>query len=418
MRKCWRVVLLICLLLDLASGQGTWPKPPDMLKLEGVPKIPASIGDIVQRYRASSPDSMVGWDPVRIEPVFIRHHYNRSWELASVATPGGLTSRIRPLPVGAYDAYQNPRRAYFVFDVDTAAGAERIRLLGCEAKGQLVQLTDGNSKNDKPVFSNSGEMMMYSSNRRNGKHMDLYLINPLDPKSNRMVAQLDGEDWTALDWSPDDRKVLLCDYRMSGETYLWILDVLTGVKTLLTEPPSTGRVFNGSHAQFSEDGKGVYHITDRDSAFRRLAYVDIATKRYRYLTSEIGWDVEQFALSPNRRLLAFASNENGFSRLHILDIAKKEKEVRLPEMPFGVIERLKWHNNGEHVGFAFSSGTVAGDIGSLEVRSRKLRWWTRSGGMEVAESTKAELIKWKSFDGKLIPGFLYRPPQSSPVSGP
>jgi dipeptidyl aminopeptidase/acylaminoacyl peptidase len=343
-----------------------------------------------------------------VEPVFVRRHDNRQWDLVRIPTPGGPVTRFCAMANGSYSAYQNPRRPYFVFDVDASPGAERIQLIGYDPdSGALVQLTDGLSKNDKPVFSNSGEMMMYSSNRRNLKDMDLYVLNPRDPSSNRMVAQLDGEDWTALDWSPDDRKVIVSNYRMAGETYLWLLDVETGMKTPLTAPHSVVKVFNGSHAQFSADGKGVYHITDRDSEFRRLAYLDIATRRYKYLTSKIRWDVKEFTLSPDRKLLAFVSNENGFSRLHMLDIAKKIKELRVPEMPIGVIDKLRWHNNSKDVGFAFSSETIAGDIGSIDTQSNVLCWWTRNGGLE---STRAELIQLKSFDGKLIPGFLYRPP--------
>ena len=37
--------------------------------------------------------------------------------------------------------------------------------------------------------------------------MDVYVMDPLNPESNRMLAQLDGEDWALFDWSPDDRKV-------------------------------------------------------------------------------------------------------------------------------------------------------------------------------------------------------------------
>jgi dipeptidyl aminopeptidase/acylaminoacyl peptidase len=51
------------------------------------------------------------------------------------------------------------------------------------------------------------------------------------------------------------------------------------------------------------------------------------------------------------------------------------------------------------------------DVYSLDVATGKLERWTNS---ETAVPTKdfpaAELIKWKSFDGKMISGFLYRPP--------
>lgn len=75
--------------------------------------------------------------------------------------------------------------------------------------GNVTLLTDGHSRNESPVWSNSGELLIYGSNRRNGKDMDLWVINPLDPKSNKMLVQLEGGFWIPFDWSPDDRKVLV-----------------------------------------------------------------------------------------------------------------------------------------------------------------------------------------------------------------
>ncbi|TAK55087.1 MAG: S9 family peptidase, partial [Bacteroidetes bacterium] len=48
----------------------------------------------------------------------------------------------------------------------------------------------------------------------------------------------------------------------------------------------------------------------------------------------------------------------------------------------------------------------------LEVNSGKLERWTFSetGGLNVDNFPEPELIKWKSFDGKMISGFLYKPP--------
>jgi len=36
------------------------------------------------------------------------------------------------------------------------------------------------------------------------------------------------EDWAVFDWSPDDRKVILSDYRSYNETYLYLLDIDRG----------------------------------------------------------------------------------------------------------------------------------------------------------------------------------------------
>lgn len=411
MRKLCRVIALSLHVVQFASAQSGWLKPPEALLLDGVPQIPASIGASIHNYQPTYDDVLVGWDPTKVEPIFVRRYSTGAWVLSKSANPGEPPSQFRQLPARVYEAYSNPRRRYFVFQADASAGAERMQFYGYDGEqSSLVLLTDGTSKNYYPLFSKSGDRMMYSSTRRTGKHMDIYVTNPLDPKSNRMVALLEGEDWSAFDWSLDDNKVVLSENRRSGETYLWLLDVASGTKSRLTDVPALGTVFNGSSASFNKDGTGIYHVTDRDSEFRRLAYLDIATRRETYLSGYIGADVEEFALSPNGGLLAFTCNENGFSRLHIIDTSKKNQEIQLPEMPTGVIHKLSWHSSGSDLAFGLSSGTVPGDIYSVQMRHRILQQWTSSGRAEMAELPKPELVKWRSFDGKSIPGFLYRPP--------
>ena len=118
------------------------------------------------------------------------------------------------------------------------------------------------------------------------------------------MATLDGTDVAAFDWAPDDRRVILSDYKSVDETFLWLIDVATGKKTLLTPPAEKEKASYGGFAQFSRDGKGIYITTDRDSEFRRLAYLDLETKKTKYLTNDINRDVEEFQLSPDRTRLA------------------------------------------------------------------------------------------------------------------
>jgi Tol biopolymer transport system component len=126
-----------------------------------------------------------------------------------------------------------------------------------------------------------------------------------------------------------------------NESYLWLIDVPTGRKTLLT--PKGAEKVAYAPVGFSTDGKAVYAATDRDNQFKRIARLDLATGQAQYLTHD-PWDVEGAALSHHRQLLAYAVNENGLSRLRVLDLASG-KERALPETPKGVISGLVWHEN-------------------------------------------------------------------------
>jgi dipeptidyl aminopeptidase/acylaminoacyl peptidase len=81
---------------------------------------------------------------------------------------------------------------------------------------------------------------------------------------------------------------------------------------------------------------------------------------------------------------------------------------------------LRWHNNGRDLGFTFSSARSPSDVYSIDVEAGTLTRWTFSetGGLNAAEFSEPELIRWKSFDGLTITGFLYLPPKRFPGPRP
>ncbi|HUE82974.1 MAG TPA: prolyl oligopeptidase family serine peptidase, partial [Pyrinomonadaceae bacterium] len=271
-------------------------------------------------------------------------------------------------------------------------------------------LTDGKSRNTGWRWSNSGNLAVYGSTRRTGRDVDLYLINPSDPKSDRSLLQLAGGGWGVGDWSPDDRKLVLGEFISANETYAWLVDVESGEKTLLTPKGGKEKVAYGG-AQFSKDGRGLYVTTDKDSEFRRLAYVDLATKEHTFLTDHIKWDVGSFELSPDGSTIAFVTNEEGVSKLRLLD-TKTRKEKPAPKLPVGLIGGVEWHSNGRDLGFVFTSARSPADVYSIDIQTGKVERWTYSetGGLNTQEFSEAEVVRWKTFDGSMISGFLYMPP--------
>ena len=76
------------------------------------------------------------------------------------------------------------------------------------ANGRLTLLTDGRSRNEFNAWSHDGRWIGYTSTRRNGTDTDLYVIDPRNPSTNRMVAQVQGGGWGFADFSPDGRRAV------------------------------------------------------------------------------------------------------------------------------------------------------------------------------------------------------------------
>jgi len=384
--------------------------PADNLVIKGIPPIPARIAENARRYGEFRAAAFWNWHPTR-RAMLIGTRFADAQQMHLVMFPGGARTQLTffPDPVSGA-SYQPTRGEYIVFSKDVG-GAEFFQKYRYDvATGEITLLTDGKSRNVGGVWSHGGDRYAYMSTRRDGRDLDLWVMNPVDPHSDRMVAQLEGGGWGATDWSPDDKTLLLTEDVSVNESYLWLVDVASGEKTLLT-PKGEGEPVAYGSAKFSRDGKGVYLTTDRESEFQRLAYLDLATKRYRYLTSRIPWDVEEFALSSDGQLMAFVVNEGGVGVLRVLR-TDTGVEVALPKLPLGLTSGVRWRGQSHEVGFTFSAARSSGDAYSLDVATGKLARWTESetGGVSTVTFAEPELVHWTSFDGRVISGFLYAPP--------
>ncbi|UIE39202.1 S9 family peptidase [Leptodesmis sichuanensis] len=404
------LVALFTLMPMTAAQAATFPANENLV-VEEIPAIPLSLVDTVKRYTEFRSGLFASWHPTEREMLISTRFCNNA-QIHAVRFPLAarrqLTFFTEP-PSGA--SYQPTTGDYFVFSKDIGGNEFNQNYRYDLATGDITLLTDGKSKNSRGVWSNKGDRMAYTSTRRTGSDTDIYLIDPTNPKSDRLLAQVEGGGWVPLDWSPDDRQLLVLQYVSANESYLWLMDAQTGTKTLLT-PKAGKEPISYSSAVFAKDGKGIYLVSDRESEFQRLAYFDLASKRYTYLTTQIKWDIEDFDLSKDGKLLAFVANEDGASVLHILD-TKTRKERKLPQLPNGLMFGLSWHPNNQDLGFSMTSARSTTDVYSLNITSNKIDRWTESetGGLNTTNFSDAELVRWKSFDGKTISGFLYRPPK-------
>lgn len=383
--------------------------PNENLVVEGVPPLPAALADSVERYSNFRGATLTSWNPSRRE-MLISTRFADVPQIHVVTMPGGERSQLTFYPDAVTQARFNPKTGnFFVFSKDTGGGEFYQFYRDDLASGDVTLLTDGKSRNVGLIWAYSGDEIAYGSTRRDGKDMDIWVMDPSDPKSDHMLAKLEGGGWQALDWSPDEHKLLVLNEVSAEESYLWLMDASSGEKTLLT-PKGSANVHYAA-GRFSKEGKGIYVTTDRDSEFHRLAYVDLASKQHTYLTSNIPWDVDEFDLSDNGKLIAFVTNEDGYGVLHVLDTATR-KERSLPSLLKGVISGVSWHKDNRDLGFDLSSARSSSDVYSLDIQNGKVERWTFSetGGLDTSNFPEPQLIHWKSWDDRMISGFVYKPP--------
>ena len=387
-------------------------RPNENLVVEGIPAIPTSIAEKIGPYTEFRSASFTSWHPVKRE-MLVSTRFGDTAQVHRVKSPGGDRTQLTFFPDRvAFAAFGPKNPDFFLFSKDKGGDEFRQLYRYDVATGAITLLTDGGrSQNGGGTWSTSGERIAYGSTRRNGQDRDLYVMDPRDPKSDRMLAQVEGGGWGVADWSPDDSSLLVFERISVNESYLWLFDAGTGERRLLT--PKGGDKVSYGGAEFAKDGRAIYVTTDRGSEFQRLVRLDLANGDHKVLTGHIDWDVADFDVSPDGKTIAFVTNEDGADVLRLLDTATgKEKPMPKVGLGLGNFGGIQWHEKSDMLAFTFSSARSPSDVYTLEPASGKVERWTESetGGLNAAVFSQPELIRWKSFDGRSISGFLYEPP--------
>jgi dipeptidyl aminopeptidase/acylaminoacyl peptidase len=298
--------------------------------------------------------------------------------------------------------------------------------------GADVLLTDGKSRHGSYVWSWDGGRIAYTSNARNGRDMDLYVGDGRSRDSAQLLLERAGH-WFAIEWSRDGKRLLVGEYISIAESRLYVVDVASKVVTRIT-PERPAAAYRS--AAFDRSGDRVYVASDWGGEFVELFEIDVAKaaagapcklaapanspaspclEGVRPLTRGVRWNVEELTLSPDGRTLAFILNEEGYGVLHLLDTRSRTVR-RAAGMPRGIASNLRFSRTSGLLTLSLASATDTTDAYSYDLRSGRLQRWTRSemGGLNRERFVEPELVRFRSFDGRDIPAFYYRPPGQGP----
>jgi dipeptidyl aminopeptidase/acylaminoacyl peptidase len=400
------LLLLLLLPVQLLIAQDVI-KPTSNLIVEGIPPIPASIAENVSRYSESRSAGFSDWHPVKKEMI-ISTRFGNVNQLHQVKMPLGARKQLTFFnePVGGA-SYQPTHGNYFLFTKDVG-GNEFSQIYRYDVKdGSTHLLTDGKrSQNGGITWSNSGKWIAYASTSRNGADRDIYIMDPTDKNSNRLLLENKGGGWGVADWSPNDEQLLVGEYISVNESFFYLVNTKTGEKKEVWG--STEKGISNRGGKFSRDGKGIYLITDKDFEFARLVYIDLATGKRTPITTSIKWDVTGIELSKDGKTLAFVTNEAGESKLYLMNTASRQFK-RVENIPTGVLGGLEFHNNNTDLALSINSAQSPTDVYVYTTTTGKLQQWTESemGGIVANQLRYPKLISWKSFDNREITGFYY-----------
>src|SRR5579863_257748 len=278
MKRLLLVLSFLCAALPIAASAQSDAayQPASSLVLEHIPSIPVSIAEKAEPYTESRAASLLDWSPAQ-RSLLISTRFASTPQVHQVLHPMGARTQLTFFPDRVSAAIYPPHTADWMLLVKDVGGAEFYQFYRFDpATGAITLITDGKSRNLTPVFRPDGAQLAFTSTRRTGNDVDIWIEDPREPASAKLLTQFSGGGIQVEDWSPDGKTIVAVDERSINDSTVYLIDAATGEKRAIaggTEAPAS---WDSPH--FAKDGSGLFVLTDKDSDFHRLCRLSLDGK--------------------------------------------------------------------------------------------------------------------------------------------
>lgn len=267
------------------------------------------------------------------------------------------------------------------------------------------RINEGEANTFPGDFADDGRYW-YRSNARTAAATDTWLYDPKTGTSKLIV------EMETVGNVSDLRGNLALVNRLvtRGDNNLWLEDLATGQRTLLTPHEGTARVsgvFGKAPDQFY-----VAHNIDRDRmVFGYLEYdPDAGPGPIRTLSERDNAELDDFVLNEDKTQALLVWNVAGRNELELIDLATGEGQ-ELGAAPAELVAGVDYSPDGRRVVMALSGSTAPADLWALDLATEEYTrlTWSPHPGVDLAALVKPELRTFKAHDGLELSGWLYLP---------
>ncbi len=321
-------------------------------------------------------------------------------------TDGGWPYQLTMFPDGI-DWYALSHSGDLAIIGASVGGSEQSQLHLLDTyTGRIKQLTHQDTVQfGSVVWSRDDKTVYFRSNMENLRDFKLYKMDLTTGASEKVLDVEGWNGWGSI--SLDGSKLMYYHASSSVDNDLYLYDVASAEVTLLT--PHEGEVSYGG-GYFSADGNTMY-ITSNDNelGIQLRAVLDLETREYTYMDPDSRWEVDGMSMNPDRTVMAWTLNEDGYARLKMA-MVETGQELPVPKLD-GIVGTPAFSKTSRML-FTFNSPTQTTDVWSWDWNSQKLEKLSHASyaGIDRTIFTEPKLIKYTALDGLEIPAFLYLPP--------
>ena len=279
--------------------------------------------------------------------------------------------------------------------------------------GQVVNITNTREiSEESPTWSPSGRYLAYTVKPKTSSVFEIDIFDTLmrDTKHLTTGTPKDKMNVNPI-WSADNKWVAYTQQQAKGtDSNIFIAEVATGKSTLLT--PHQGEQLYTAN-EFSPDGKRLLITSNAGNGYDNVGLLDLATRKIDWLTQD-KWEIEGGNFSPDGKSVTWTANVDGNTDIYVHDLASG-KTTSLP-LPKGVNElagaESAFTRDGSRLLYYHNGPTSPNDVWVYSVADGKSQQITHSlvAGVRPEDMVEPFLVHYPSRDGKwTISALVYVP---------
>jgi dipeptidyl aminopeptidase/acylaminoacyl peptidase len=279
--------------------------------------------------------------------------------------------------------------------------------------GQVVNVTNTREiAEESPTWSRDGRYLAYIAKPKTSSVFEIDVYDTL-LRDIRHLTTGTAKDKMNVNpvWSGDSKWIAYTQQQAKGtDSNIFLAEVTTGKSTLLT--PHEGEQLYTAN-DFSPDGRLLLITSNAAKGYDNVGLLDIRSKKIDWLTQD-KWEINGGNFSPDGKSVTWTANVEGNTDIYLHDLATGKTSV-LP-LPKGVNSlggaASSFTRDGARLLYYHNGPNAPSDVWIYSLADGKSHQVTQSlmAGMRAEDMVEPFLVHYPSRDGKwTISAFLYVP---------
>src|SRR5438105_7311145 len=279
--------------------------------------------------------------------------------------------------------------------------------------GQVVNLTNTREiAEESPTWSPDGRYLAYMVKPKTSSVFEIDVYDTLMRETRHLTSGTAKNKMNVSPiWSRDGKWIVYTQQQAKGtDSNIFVAEVANGKSTLLT--PHQGEQLYSAN-DFSPDAKHVLITANAANGYDNVGLLDIASKKITWLTQD-KWEISGGNFSPDGKSITWTANVDGNTDIYLHDIASG-KTTSLP-LPKGVNQvggaESAFTRDGSRLVYYHNGPNAPNDVWIYSLADGKSRQVTHAlvAGVRAEDMVEPFLVHFPSRDGKwTISALVYVP---------